>query len=165
MKKIFFLLLTTLSLSCLGATDTLSHKKEKKEWTVRPYFSPGVSISTGVPSYGLEVGIYTDKIWLASTTETFLNSETKKYDVLQGIRFYYNYYTPIKDKLFLYVNTAAKITCNKSKVLIFEPGTCIVYSPQKNIGFQFGISIPISETSVQYKVFPFSTGVGINVYL
>lgn len=164
MKNVKILILFMTSLICFNAysQDTVKVKQKSK---VHAYLSPGVSISTGVPCYGMEIGIYTDKIWLASTTETYRNSDTKKYDILQGIRFYYNYYTPIKDQLFLYFNTAAKITCNKSKVLIFEPGTCIVYSPHKNIGLQFGCSIPISETCIQNKVFPFSTGLCFNVYL
>lgn len=174
MKRIVTILLVAVSSLCMSqssyytapntATEAGS-KQKSKDWKFRPYLSPGVSMSTGVPCYGMEIGVYTDKIWLASTTETYRNSDTKKYDVLQGLRFYYLYATPVKDRLFLYANVAGKVTCNKTKVLIFEPGTCVVYSPHKNIGIQWGISFPIPETITTSKVFPFSTGLCFNVYL
>lgn len=170
MKKVLLAILFLTSIACQAQTTKTDTVKAKKPWTFRPYFSPGVTVSTNVPTYGMEIGIYTDNIWLATTTEITANNSGKHpsdYTVVSGLRFYYCAYQPVKDKLLLYVNAAGKITDNgpHAKMLIFEPGACVVFVPQKNVGIQWGVTFPISEQIGKSSAFPISTGLGLNIYL
>ena len=168
MKKIT-IIIAILAISFAGFSQTQDTVSKKKSifTNFRPYFSPGASLSGGLATYGMEVGVYTDAIWITTSTEITNNGAHTTPTVVEGLRFYYNAYTPVKDRLFLYVNAAGKVQCNgeNRKMLIFEPGSCLVYSPQKNIGIQWGISFPIPENIVTTKTFPFSTGLSFNIYL
>jgi hypothetical protein len=134
-----FLLVTLLAASfCANANaqDTAKHSK----WGT--YLSPGISYSQGSVGYGLEIGIYNPKVWIALTNETY---SVKPFVMMTGFRFYYTLFSC--GNFYFYANAAAKYVDNNQHILVLEPGIALGFQPFKHVAFQLGGSVPFTDGS------------------
>lgn len=124
----------------------------------KPYISAGPGIGTGILTYGMEIGGYTDKVWYCAVAElTPLPDHTNS--IYAGLKAYYSV-SKFDDKTQLFVYFAGKV--GKQKDLVLEPGLAFVRSFNSHWGLQWNLSSPMyEETSGPLHL---STGLSLNYW-
>lgn len=124
----------------------------------KPYISIGPGIGTGITTYGLEFGGYTEKVWYAATVEYTPNTQV----MYTGIRTYFSL-KKFDSKAQLFASIAGKIG-TEHKDLVAEPGLAFVYSLTDNWGLQWNITTPIAEETTFGNPIHLSTGACLNYW-
>ncbi len=126
------------------------------------YISPGSSYSNKAFSYGAEVGVYTDRVWLAIAASTSRDSDTKKWSTFVGIKPYIKF-ASIKEKVDLYGFYAIYVATYRPNPLQLEPGVAAVYNLGETLAVQVSGSLPLYTTNLIPSGKP-SVSLGINFY-
>lgn len=122
-----------------------------------PYISGGVSLSQGVGSQGVELGIYNSKTWVALT---YAHSQGSHW---AGLRTYYKLNSQKFPSLVdTYVSVGGNLALQGDHALTLEPGLAVVFNASNRVAPQAFVSFPIPE---QLNAVSASFGVGLNIWL
>lgn len=125
-----------------------------------PYISAGASVSSGVITYGAELGVYNDKAWFAvGASEYQLNDKsywTGSFKTYLKIKSY--------GTVDLFGYNSVNISIDKSKALGFEPGFVTVFNISKRFAPQFSLTAPVSENT-NFKFSTLSAGLSLNFWI
>jgi len=126
-----------------------------------PYIGVGTSVSSGVLTYSGEVGIYSEKVWVAIGTSVYEDPANDK-QWFGSFKLYRRVlHTGIIDN-YLYLGTNVHIA--KDRAISLDPGIVTVF----NIGPispQVSVTFPIYENQPVYKTLPITVGVGLNWFI
>jgi hypothetical protein len=146
MKKLIFGLLVML---CITVNAQQSE----------PFVGAGASISEGMPTYGLELGFYNDKLALAIGDEVYeMNGE---YNNMISFRTYIPVYT-VNKVCFNYFS-ACKMHTNSDLDLVFEQGFAVGFNISDHINPYFNFTTYFGEGDSLFN--PTRLAIGISLWL
>lgn len=143
---------------------SISSFAQSKPESLKPYASGGISMSTGIPTYGLETGLYNHKYWIGIVGELTKIPYSSKIQVYVGPKFYKTLFDVSPESQF-FAYGAIKMNTGSQRDFVFEPGFCYVYNIGEKFAIQISVSSPINEGQQIGNPTNLSAGLSLNYWI
>lgn len=161
MKSFFLILAAVLTLTAASVTPVSAQKTLNTD-PFKFYLVGGAGLSSGLVTYALEPGLYSDNVWFGLPVEyTKVNDSTESIAV--GLR-YYQRLAQVGSQTHLFFYATPKVQVNdESLPFMFEPGAYVVTNLNSRLALWGAVSTTFYENTVPFSPFYLGGSAGLMV--